>query len=479
MRVLFVYSDISGAEYYGARKYYAGIGSLSAVLKAAGHRTALLYLQRELDADEFVAQAQALAPDLVAFSATTHQYPYIERYARRLKERRPGLFTLCGGTHPTLVPDQVAASSAFDAVCVGEGEYPLRDLTEHLERGQGPDGIANLWVRHGDAVTPHPMRPLIADLDELTFADREVFEYDRLLAANDGWVDLISGRGCPYNCSYCCNHALRRRYGGLGHYVRSRGVGHILAEVRALRARYAVKTLNFQDDVFTLDRDWVLAFCQAYAAECDLPFWVNSRVEQLLDPEVVGALAKAHCVGVRIGIENGNEELRTSVLRRRMSNADIIAAVRLAKEAGLKIYTTNMIGVPGETPETIEETIALNRALSPDEFQFSVFYPYPMTALYDTCVAQNLIKPGAELTSYYGKESVLHLPTLSDAELRRGYERFAALSAELALKRSNPIKYALYQWLLKLYRGDSPRLLRHLDALRRLRRLIGTQRAGN
>ena len=133
---------------------------------------------------------------------------------------------------------------------------------------------------------------------------------------------------------------------------------------------------------------------------------------------------------------------------------------------GLKAYTCNMIGIPGETPASIQATIDLNRDLAPDEFQFSVFYPYPMTELHDTCVAQGLIKPGHSISNYYAKESVLNLPTLTAEELARGYERFEALRSELALKRSSPLKYRLYRLLLGLYRDDGPRLQRHLAALR-------------
>jgi len=153
-----------------------------------------------------------------------------------------------------------------------------------------------------------------------------------------------------------------------------------------------------------------------------------------------------------------------------MSNEDIIAAFRLAQRHGLKTYTCNMIGIPGETPESIAATIALNRALAPDEFQFSVFYPYPMTELHDICVTQNLITPASELTSYYSGSSVLNLPTLSADQLAEGYERFTALKSELALKRHSPLKHRLYLALLALYGGDAPRLQRHLARLRGLRR---------
>ena len=401
--------------------------------------------------------------------------------------------------HTSLVPDQVIGSPAFDVVVVGEGEYPLRDLVDRLERGDSYRDVENLWVRSGNArarpasesgTTPdvacirNPMRPLIADLDELPYVDRELFGFGEILRANDGWVDVMVARGCPYNCSYCCNPALRTRYSGLGKYVRFRSVGHVMGELAELSARYPVKTVNFQDDVFTLDREWTLAFCEAYDARFDYPFWINSRVEGIhpgrSGEQVVAALARAGCAGIRVGVENGDEALRRGVLKRTMSNEEIIATFRLVQRHGIKTYTCNMIGVPGETPVSIQATIDLNRELAPDEFQFSVFYPYPLTELHDTCVSQSLIRPGdadgaggdRALAGYYGRESALRLPTLTDEELARGHARFEALRSELALKRASPLKHRLYRLLLWAYGGDSPRLQRHLGVLRGLRRRL-------
>ena len=144
-----------------------------------------------------MAQVQAAAPDLVAFSTTTHQYPYIERYAGYLREARPRCCASAAARIPRSVPEEVAASPAFDVVCVGEGEYALRDLVERLERGEDYADIPNLWVRRDEQVIRNPLRPLIADLDELPYVDRELFDYDELLAANDGWVDMMVGPRLP------------------------------------------------------------------------------------------------------------------------------------------------------------------------------------------------------------------------------------------------------------------------------------------
>ncbi len=447
MKVCLVYPDIGGVEHYGARKFYHGLGYISSVLKSAGHETALLYLQSEPTAQGLLEQISALAPGVVAFSATTHQFPYVARYARWIKEAMPAVWTMVGGAHPTLVPEQVLNEPGIDVVCVGEGEYPVLDWVTAVQEGRDVTRIPNLWLHSADNPVRNPLRPLLANLDELPFADRELFGFDQILAQNDGWVDMMAGRGCPYGCSYCCNPGLRDRFKGLGKYVRFRSVGNVLAEIRALAGRYGIKTLNFQDDVFTLDRDWTLQFCQEYRQQFSFPFWINTRVERINDEEMVAALAHAGCRGVRIGIESGNESLRAEILKRRMSNDEIRQAFALSRKHGLNVYTCNMLGVPGETAAMIEETIALNRELEPADLQFSVFYPYPMTELYDVCVREGYLREGESLPSYYGRKSILHSPGLTADELGHEYDRFQQLKDELRMKRDSPLRYYVYQAL--------------------------------
>lgn len=476
MKVTLVYPDVGGVEHYGARKFYHGLGYLSSMLKKAGHSTSLLYLQSEPSREELLQQVRSRGADIVAFTATTHQFPYVADCAQWIKQDLPTVHTIVGGTHATLAPDEVCSTRGIDAVCVGEGEYALLEYVDAVESGRDPTGIGNFWFPNaqGSAVSRglvrNPLRPLIDNLDELPHPDRDLFDYEQILARNDGWVDLMAGRGCPYGCSYCCNPGLRERLKGLGKYVRFRSVANVLDEVRQLAQRYAVKTLNFQDDVFTLDREWTIAFCQAYATEFKFPFWINTRVERIDDEEMVVALARAGCRGVRIGVESGNEELRANILKRRMSNDEIRRAFRLADKHGLDVYTCNMLGIPGETAAMIEETIALNRELKPADLQFSVFYPYPMTELHDVCVRDHLIAEGQNLSSYYERKSILRLPTLTQRELEREYDRFQELKLELRMRRENLARYRLFLVLQCLLGGNSARarsVLRKLGQLRR------------
>ncbi|MBI4319110.1 MAG: cobalamin B12-binding domain-containing protein [Chloroflexi bacterium] len=469
MRVCFVYPDVEGAHRYGAKKFYHGIGYLSSVLKEKGHHTSLVYAQQEPTKERFLAEVLGNHADLVGFSSTTNQFSYVRAWASWLKEAAPEIHTICGGVHPTLVPETVIAEPGIDTVCVGEGEYPLLELAESLQAGQRPVQIANLWLKRDGTIIRNPLRPLIQDLDQLPFADRELFGLSDILKANDGWLDIMAGRGCPYDCSYCCNPSLKQTFRGKGKYVRFRTVPNLLAEIDHLSRTYTYHTLNFQDDVFTLDHRWTLEFCRAYRASFDTPFWINARVERILEENVVRALAGAGCKGVRIGVESGNERIREELLSRKISDASITRAFGLFKKHHLQTYTCNMLGLPDENLEMIQQTIALNRRLSPASLQFSVFYPYPMTRLHDLAVAKGYFKPANDgLPSYYGDTSLLSTPSLSAEGLAKGYQAFVELQRELALKQHSLLRYALYTVLRLLYRNDTVLLGKHLRRLGRI-----------
>lgn len=473
MNVCFVYPDIEGAEHYGTRKYYHGIGYLSSMLKQNGHQTSLIYLAGLMGRDEFVRTLALRNPDLVAFSATTNQFPYARLYARYIKEEKPSLPIIVGGAHPTLTPEQTVLTPEFDYICVGEGEYALLELCNALETGAETRAIKNIWQRRDGNVVRNGLRPLLQDLAAIPFADREVFDFDEILRQDDGWVDMMAGRGCPYDCSYCCNPGLKTTFHGLGKYTRYRPVENVMDEIAALKKSYSFKTLNFQDDVFTLQHGWTRQFCASYRERgYTYPFWVNTRVERVEDEEIVKMLAEAGCRGIRVGLESGNEDLRRDVLKRKMSNEAIRRTFSIVQKYGLETYTCNMLGLPGETTEMIQETIDFNRELAPTQFQFSVFYPYPMTELHDIVVEKGYYKDGEHTTSYYDKTSVLTLPALSKEQIAYYHDKFTELKRELWLKRRSPARYKLYTALRRLYRDDTPRLRRHLNALGSARRRL-------
>lgn len=447
MKLLFIYPDISTSNH---RYFQQGIAWISSVLKQNGHKTSMLHLTKDQSREELLEKVKGYNPDVIAFSATTNQYPFAEKYARWLKE--VGVPVVCGGIHATLAPEEVIASDGFDIVCVGEGEYPMLELLNRLEAGKNIEEIKNLWVKKSDKIIRNDTRDIIDDLDALPFPDRELYDYEKFLQENGNTAEFLAGRGCPYDCTYCCNHAIRKI--GKGRYVRIRSVDNVIEEIREVTAKYKVKNLWFYDDTFTLFPKWIEEFSEKYRQEFDMPFACNGRIETLKE-EMLVDLKKAGCTMMGIGVESGNEQLRNMVLKRKMSNDQIIRGFGMVKIAGIEANAFYMIGLPFETPEMIEETLALNERINPDGIQFSVFYPYPGTELY-TVSKEHGFLTGKKKESYFEEGTTLELPALSREKLKYYYNRFEMLQNKAfnrRIKNKYPGVYPFY-WAAKSIFGQ-------------------------
>ncbi len=461
LKVLFIYPDVWA---YGGDFYY-GIAYMSAVLKSSGHQASLLHVTREISKKKFVHEVKRIGPDLVGFTSTSNQFPYVKLFATWIK----GTFDLpvvCGGIHSTLRPDEVISCDEIDIACVGEGEYPLLELANAMESGNMLDKIHNLWIKKGGTIIRNPLRQLISDLDVLPLADREIFQYEKILNRKGGAADFIAGRGCPYGCTYCCNHALRKIYEGHGPYVRIRSVRNVIDEIKNVKDKFGslIKAINFDDDTFTLFHKWVREFCEVYGREFDLPFACNARADTV-NREILTLLKKAGCDTIRIGIESGSEWLRLGALKRQMTNEQIISACKAVHEVGLKLHVFNMIGLPYETPSMIEETIKLNRLVAPNRVQTSVFYPYPKTELYEIC-ERNGFLTDKHKKSYFDEGTTLHLSTLTQGQINEYYTTFRELSAESFIETYHAELWPFYKALKLISRSGTTSLLWWLKSVK-------------
>jgi anaerobic magnesium-protoporphyrin IX monomethyl ester cyclase len=422
MRVLFVY-PVPPPKYQILR-YQQGIGSISAVLKKAGHQTDLLYLWQWND-DALDQRIHEFKPNLIALSMTSGFFEFSCAVAKRIQERH-NLPVLFGGVHPTLRPEESISADGVFAICVGEGEYPTLELCAALESGRDPTNILNLWVKQNGVIHRNGLRPLITDLDALPFPDRDVFRFPELLNTL-AEAEFMGSRGCPYLCTYCVNHALIDLYQGKGAYVRSRSVDHLLNEIEEVTRRYpGIAFLGFHDDTFTLNPRWLNEFSEKYPARFrKFPFWCNATAKSV-NEDVVRMLKQAGCYEVRIGLESGNDHIRIDVLRKKVTRDEIIRAFRLLREAGIHTYAFNMVGLPYETVGTIQDTIELNRMIQPDEMFCSVFHPYPGTRLDDLCREKGWFT-GKTVGSYFENEYSLNQPSVSRKEVLYYHDVFRDL----------------------------------------------------
>jgi len=433
MKILFVYSldDVQSIQtpIRAWTSVQFGISYISSILKEHGHQTQLLVLgDNQWKASENLLRTtmEEFDPRLVCFTAVYSQYAFIEKIAALTKSQWPEKYLLIGGVHATLQPEEVSGGP-FDAICVGEGEYPTVELCDQLESQIEPHGIANLWIKSpaGNIERNQP-RDFLEDLDQLPFPDREMWK-PWMKEQLGGDLALLLGRGCPYDCTYCSNHALRNV--AQGKYVRMRSPENILQEVAFLHERYPHRSMYFEVETIALNKNWLVELCNQLTTfnstiSQAISFGCNIRISpRIKDESLFAALEKANFYKLNIGLESGSEKIRRDVLKRIYSNDDFLEIVSLARKYGLKIFVFNMIGLPGESLDDHKETISLNRLCQPDGHYTGIFYPYPGTELYNICIQQDLIKGTLDVQNER-RQPVIELPEFSKAQIRRAYTWF-------------------------------------------------------
>lgn len=436
MHVLFIHSNID----IMSPRFSFAVSCLSAVVKQKGHTTSLLLVTNELELKNLQEKIASENPDLVAITTVTSQWFTVQKIAEAIKKTMK-IPIILGGIHPTLCPDQVISSPWIDAICIGEGEYPLIEFLESLGGRRSIETILNIWVKvkrrwRREKLFKNRIRPAIKNLDELPLFDLEIFGSERFLQKNSfgflgkpGFFPFITGRGCPFNCTFCSNTNLLKMYRGeMGPFVRKHSFDYIFQGLRTFCDKYAVKGFEIFDEILGTSEKWIDEFCVRYASEIGLPYVTALRVE-LATPNVIKHLKDSGCFMLSMGIESGNEAYRKKHLNRKMSNQQIINAFQEAKRLGLKTLSWNMLGLPFETAAMIRGTIELNRKIRPDIVGFAVFEPLPQTPLRDLCERDGLLSN--RRVPIYSDKSVLDQKTISQEELSACYGEFEQLAKEV------------------------------------------------
>jgi len=366
MKILFIYKY--------ANYEPLGLMTLSSVLKNAGHQCLCVDCRFEKNIIKTVKQ---ISPDVIAYSIITGSHNYYRDLNIRLKKEL-NFLSVFGGPHCTFFPDFIN-EDGVDVICRGEGEHALLHLINALSNKEDISAIPNLWVKQDGEIIKNEIENLCQNLDEIVFPDRDIVNY-YVAYKKMKRRDVITSRGCPYNCTYCFNNANKQLFLSKGKYVRQRSVENVLDELKILKEKYHAKIFHFQDDIFTLNRQWTFDFCNAYKKIIGLPFEVQLRIN-LLDEEIIKALKDAGCTMALYGIESGNEYIRKNLLKRDISDEQIINAAKLFRKNKIRTMTTNIVGLPDETLEMAMETVKLNIACKPNYAWNSIYQPYPMTQL--------------------------------------------------------------------------------------------------
>ncbi len=341
-----------------------GLLSMATLVRSKGYPTVIIDLSShaEPDLDRHVPDGYGL----YGFSTYSVNYGMTRALATRVRRRNPEALFVAGGPHASALPHQVAADG-FDVVVTGEGEVAILQLLELLVQGKQ---LPPLLV----GVPPEP-------LDSLPFPDYDLVDLTTYSREIDGQrcVSLLSSRGCPYKCTFCNSNIM-----GAGRPMRYRSPENVVAEIRHIKQRYAVRHFRFQDDIFTINRKRVAELAPWLAAE-DIVYRCFARINTCAEhPDVVQHLRAGGCVHASFGVETGSPKLlEKHAMHKNQTPAQIRTALTNAAHAGLRTRIFLIVGFPGETDETIEETLALVKGCPWDEFSVYPLIAYPGTPLHD------------------------------------------------------------------------------------------------
>jgi len=348
--------------------------------------------------ENYARMIQALDADVIAFSVMSPHWFPMEPYFAELKQLMPDLPVVIGGYQAMLSQDETIANPNVDFICVGDGEYAIGNLVQHL-RGSKDGAADGMWEKLLDGEVYETEPHQIGDLQALPFPDYDIFSKE------DGFKDVnssifgpkgklvlpvMTGRGCPYRCTYCCNTPLLEGWKTKKNFLRKYEPEAMVDELIRLRDQYNVGYFEFWDELFLSNLKFVRAFFAIYKDKIRLPFSINSRVE-VMNEDFCKLAAEAGCHTIWFGIESGDEEYRTTMLGRKMTNQQVLDAAENCKKAGINRLTFNIVGAPLETAENMRQTLKLNQQIAPEHFFFFPYIPLRGTPLYDVAKKEGLL----------------------------------------------------------------------------------------
>jgi hopanoid biosynthesis associated radical SAM protein HpnJ len=339
--------------------------------------------------------------------------------ARRIKEVKPSIVTVLTGPHVTILPEESlrAGKGAIDIVCRGEFDYTTKELCE----GRAWDTVDGLSFLKDGAVVHTADRPPIEDLDALPFVapiykrDLPISEYV-IPHFKNPYVSIYTSRGCPARCIYCLWPQTFS-----GQRMRTRSPQNVYEEVKWIVENIPeMRELSFDDDTFSANTKHARAVSELIKP-LGVSWVINARAN--CDFETLRIMRDAGLHHVIVGYESGNEQILKNI-KKGVSKAQAIRFTRDCQKLGITIHGAFIMGLPGETRETIRETIEYAKMLDLDSIQASLASPYPGTEFYDMCREQGWISSDSFLDEGGHQKCVINYPHLSNAEIFNSVEEF-------------------------------------------------------
>lgn len=353
-----------------------GLAYLAAVLEKAGYELAVFDCPAlEIDHKKLGTKLASFKPQMVGITAVTPTINSAILAAHVAKDTNPNVSVVLGGPHATFMDSQILSEHPdVDVVVRGEGEQTALELVRHIFGSGDLEAVSGISFRKRGHIIRTPNRPFIQNLDELPRPAYQYFSLSKYRFFGKTVLPIMTSRGCPFQCSYCVSSRMA------GKEFRVRSPKKVVDEMEWLRDEHGAGAFSFYDDAFTYDNKRAIEICEGIKnRKIGVPWDCQTRVDYV-SKEVLVKMRDAECQLVSFGAESGCQKILDAV-KKRTTIEQNERAVGMAKEVGLSVAMSVIIGYPGETTETLKQTFDFIRRTEPDYVYLCLATPYPGTDL--------------------------------------------------------------------------------------------------
>ena len=387
MRILFLYPKWTSD--YGEISHFAkkagvwpplNIAYLAAIAEKFGHKVKIIDAEVEnLSLTKMVDEVVSFNPDLIGMTATTPFFHLVERAACLIKLALPCVSVLLGGVHITVLKEK-AFKHCFDYGFVGEADESFPAFLKKYDSKESVSDIPGILFRDGKNIKYTGDVSPVINMDSLLWPAYHLLKMDKYrigtLQGIKNFATIMTVRGCPFKCIFCSTKVF-------GKNVRMRSPQLIIDEIKHIKKRYNINHFIFLDDTLTMNRDHILKICELIIKEkLNITFEGSTRAN-LVDEKIIAKLSEAGMIRISFGLESVDENIR-KLMRKEVPLESYVIANKITNKYGIETLNSCMIGLPGETKDTIKKTLSFLRdRYEVKQANISIAVPYPGTELYD------------------------------------------------------------------------------------------------
>ena len=400
---------------------YISLASIGGSLLRDSHDVHILDLtvsnNHEKDIDKLLEE---FAPHFVGISFTSALSKEAFDIARKVKEKMPNALLIAGGVHSTTLPEETLNNSVFDIVVIGEGEEIMREIVS----GKKHEEILGIAYKKNGGIKINPRRPFLDDLDFLPYPawhlyDIKKYHTPRINSRRNPVGAMETSRGCPFSCVFCNKTVFSRNF-------RAKSANRVVDEMEYM-LKLGFKEIHIWEDGFSTDLNRAKEICRLIIKKRLFFPWniYNGMRVDRMDEELLELLKKAGCYRVSIGIESGNQNIIKAV-NKGITLEQIKHAANMIKKAGIESLGFFMVGLPGDTEETMQDTIKFAKEINLDLPKCGILMPLPGTPVFEDWDKKGLIKSRdwSKYIFHAERSSVYKHPNLEFDVIRKYYDKF-------------------------------------------------------